>query len=118
MGEPLSPPLQKELLERLSTATTQAINKPLVADVSTILRNLDGQFVRRYLLKLEEARIFLTSYLEELANLERRLDKADPATRLALGSGEALAAKRLTIEATLQKLSAHQRATMKRVFNG
>lgn len=116
MGEATT--VREELLGHLRTSQTQAIGKPLVADVPTILRNLDGQFVRRYLLKIEEARVFLKSYLEEIDNLSRRLEKADEATRLALSGGNALAEKRAAVEETLQKLDAHQRATAKRLFNG
>jgi len=91
MGEATT--VREELLGHLRTSQTQAIGKPMVADVPAILRNLDSQFVRRYLLKIEEARVFLRSYLEEIDNLSRRLEKADEATRLALSGGDALAAR-------------------------
>ncbi len=118
MGEPTQSTLREELVGHLTAVTAQAIGKPMVADVPAILRNLDGQFVRRYLFKIEEARVFLKSYLEEIDNLSRRLEKADEATRLALSGGDALAEKRAAVEETLQKLNAHQRATAKRLFNG
>jgi len=109
--------VRKTLLERFNQATSTGTAAPLVVSAHSILKNLDNQFVFQYLRSLEGAKKVLNSYVEELDGMNKRLAKADPAVRLALGQDE-IDAKKVAIQETLHKLEVHQRATQKRLMNG
>lgn len=80
-----------------------------------ILKNLDGQFVNKYILKLEEAKRILAEYVVNIDDIYKRLDKVEsPTMRKALGE-DSLVSKREVIVATLAKLEAHQKASLARL---
>lgn len=85
-------------------------------DIYTIINKLDGDFVRGYLLKLEEAKTLLKTYLDRLGDFSRRLEKGDAITRKVLGE-DALVAKIAVLEETIAKLNAHELASLKRLRN-
>ena len=80
-----------------------------------ILKTLDGQFVNKYIIKLEEAKKVLHEYLVNIGDVSKRLNKVEsPSMRKALGEGD-LIAKQDAIEATLRKLELHQQASLERL---
>lgn len=80
-----------------------------------ILKNLDGLFVNRYIIKLEEAKRILAEYVVNIDDVSKRLAKVESSImRKALGE-DSLVSKREVITATLSKLDAHQKASLARL---
>ena len=105
--------IRAKLLEKLGGASKSGGQ----ATVSTysILKNLDQQFVSRYIMKLEEAGTLLKSYLDELQSLDDRMSKVSSVVRKSMGGGD-VDAKKESIQSTLRKLVAHQQATIDRLM--
>lgn len=105
--------IRAKLLEKLGGVSKSGGN----ATISTysILKNLDQQFVSRYIMKLEDAGNLLRSYLDELQSLNDRMSKVSPVVRKSMG-GRDVDAKSEAIQSTLKKLSAHQTATIDRLM--
>ena len=80
-----------------------------------ILKNLDGQFINKYILKLEDAKKVLQEYIVNIDDISKRLAKVESsAMREALGE-DSLVSKRAAIEATLNKLEVHQKVSLGRL---
>ena len=119
--------LNNQLLSNLAKATEQQRSGASVtspgpaprqggANVHSMLKSLDQQFVGQYVLAIENAKKFLESYMTELDSLDKRLQKANVSdiVRKAMGGNE-IDSKRESLEDTLDKIQAHQKATLKRL---
>jgi hypothetical protein len=94
---------------------TSSTQNPTAIDVGMILKTLDGQFVTNYITRLESCKSVLKEYLVNIADLEKRLSKVESSTvRKALGE-DSLVLKKTSLEETLSKLEAHQKASLTRL---
>jgi|GEM_PF-4879918 len=85
------------------------------ATAETILKNLDGMFVTKYLTTLESAKKTLAEYLVNIADLEKRMEKVESPTMRKVMGEDSLVSKKAAIQATLEKLEIHMRASFDRL---
>jgi len=111
------PALHPSVMQKMAEGISPQSASQTSVDVGTILKNLDGQFINKYVLHLEGGRAILKSYLDELSAIENRLSKASLGVRKALGEDE-LIEKKFALEETLNKLTAHQTKSIERLRNG
>ena len=128
-GNAFSNPAAREVLSALPGVVAGAKVAPAGAatpgkhitpdqiDLYTIISKLDGDFIQAYLMKLEEAKMLLKTYLDRLGDFSRRIEKADTITKKVLGE-DALIAKMESLKETIAKLNAHELASLKRLRNG
>ena len=108
------PGINPEVMQKMAAGLSPQGAGGTTVDAGAIIKNLDGQFINKYILHLEGGRNILQTYLDELMAIEKRLSKATPGVRKALGE-DLLIAKREAIEETLKKLTAHQTSTLDRI---
>ena len=111
--------IRAKVLEKISGAApgAGASKGNVTVNAHTILKNLDSQFVTGYIQRLEAGTQYLQGYLDELAALDKRMEKLSVSVRAALG-GRAIDKKRAAIKSTLRKLRAHQSRSVDRLLPG
>ena len=126
-GNAFSNPAAREVLSGLSAAGAKAAlagnatpSKHITPDQIngfTIVNTLNGDFVRSYLSKLEEAKSILKVYRDRLGDFTRRLEKGDVVTRKVLGE-DILVSKIKALDETIDKINVHELKTIERLVNG
>lgn len=106
----------KESLDPSSKANASSPTMQKLSGAYDILKSLDQRYVGQYVMALENAKNILKSYLTELDDLDRRMEKANMSgvVRKAMG-GKDIDHRRDAVEETVRKLNAHQQATIDRI---